>query len=295
MHLDAFKTNGSSPPSLAQTPTPVASRGARELGGTGRLTTTVSRGKVMKRTWKWQGHKRVAYIFDVMVDGQRVRRQYASRAEALDELDAFREEAKKPKPPTPPPTLTLAEAFARYFREKVKRSLDEDRRIAKHLKTEFGEQTPLPAITAARVSEFKGKLRAIEKSHRGKKLSAASINRPLALLRHLLRLACDEWEVLPVVPRIKLEKEPEGRLRWLKPEEATGLLVKCREARNTDLADLVEFSFYTGVRQGEALNLTWAGWTAPAASSAWRSRSGFCRSQSVSVGRTVSLLSAYAR
>jgi integrase len=42
--------------------------------------------------------------------------------------------------------------------------------------------------------------------------SAAAINR---LLRHLLRLAHEEWEELVSVPRIKLEREPQGRLRWL--------------------------------------------------------------------------------
>jgi integrase len=91
--------------------------------------------------------------------------------------------------------------------------LDEDRRISKHLLAEFGEQTELPAITAAKVNEFKGKLlRAITKWRRGGELSVASINRPLALLRGLLKLACEEWEMLPTVPKIKLEKEPLGRL-----------------------------------------------------------------------------------
>jgi hypothetical protein len=60
----------------------------------------------------------------------------------------------------------------------------------------------------------------------------------LALLRHLLRLAHEEWELLPTLPKIRLEKESQGRLRWLKPEEATNLLSKCRESRNPDLADL---------------------------------------------------------
>jgi integrase len=32
---------------------------------------------------------------------------------------------------------------------------------------------------------------------------------------------------------------------------------ECRETKNSDLADLVEFALYTGVRQGEALGLTW--------------------------------------
>ena len=57
----------------------------------------ISRGKIVKRTWKWKGQKRVAYVFDVMVDGRRVRKQYAGKQEAQDELDKFRDEAKKNK------------------------------------------------------------------------------------------------------------------------------------------------------------------------------------------------------
>jgi hypothetical protein len=34
-----------------------------------------------------------------------------------------------------------------------------------------------------------------------RRLSTATVNRALALLRHLLRLAHEEWEVLDVVPR----------------------------------------------------------------------------------------------
>src|SRR5205814_5210643 len=77
------------------------------------------------------------------------------------------------------------------------------------------------------------------------------------LLRHLLRLAHEEWAVLQVIPSIKLEKEPQGRLRWLKPEDATALLTACRKSKNPALADVVEFSVFTGLRRGEALGLTW--------------------------------------
>jgi ribosomal protein S18 acetylase RimI-like enzyme len=42
--------------------------------------------------------------------------------------------------------------------------------------------------------------------------TAAAVNRPLALLRPLLRLAHVEWEAIDNVPRIRLEKEPQGRL-----------------------------------------------------------------------------------
>jgi integrase len=90
-----------------------------------------------------------------------------------------------------------------------------------------------------------------------RRLSAAAVNRPLALLRHLLRLAHEEWGELDVVPKIRTEKEPQGRLRWLTQEEATNLLAACKRSRNAALADLVEFSLFTGVRRGEALGLTW--------------------------------------
>jgi hypothetical protein len=73
----------------------------------------------------------------------------------------------------------------------------------------------------------------------GHTLSAAAVNRPLAVLRHLLRVAHEEWEVLPDVPRIRLEKEPQGRLRWLTQEEITKLLDACSKSKNRELRPAV--------------------------------------------------------
>jgi integrase len=228
--------------------------------------TRVSRGKVKKRTWTWEGKKRTAYYFDVAVNGKRERRQYPSQAEAESALDAFREEQRKPvetiEPPLP--VLTLAQAAERYLAEKArKRSLFADRRIMAHLKAALGENTPLADITANRISEYKAK-RLATKSDRRKDvtggtvtLSSAAVNRPLTILRHLLRLAHEEWGVLAAVPKIRLEREPQGRLRWLTQAEATKLLAACRKSRNIALADVVEFALFTGVRKSEALGLTW--------------------------------------
>lgn len=217
----------------------------------------MSHGRVRQFTWTHDGQKRRAWGFTVTIDGKRSRRQgYGSRAEAQEALDAL----KHPAPATEPtvPTMTLAEAFERYFKAKArKRSIGEDERIAKHLKAEFGEKTALIEITASCISLYQEKLLAIEKSRRGGALSAASMNRPLALLRSLLRMACRKWEVLTAPPIIELEKEPQGRLRWLTHEEAIRLLDACREQRNAALVDLVELALYTGMRQGELLGLTW--------------------------------------
>jgi integrase len=87
--------------------------------------------------------------------------------------------------------------------------------------------------------------------------SAAAINRPLAVLRHLLQLARDEWEVLPAVPRIRMEKEPEGRIRWLEPDDEARLLKACGSARSGQLANIVTVALESGLRRGELLGLTW--------------------------------------
>jgi len=180
----------------------------------------MSHGKVRQFTWVHDGQKRRAWGFTVIIDGKRVRRQgYGSRAEAQEALDTM----KRPAPVQAPtaPTMTLTEAFDRYFKAKArKRSLAEDQRIARHLKAELGEQTPLAELTASRISAYQEKLLAVQHSRRGGALSAASINRPLALLRGLLRMACRKWEALPAAPVIELEKEGQGRLRWLTHEEA---------------------------------------------------------------------------
>jgi len=126
-----------------------------------------------------------------------------------------------------------------------------------HLKAAFGKDTNLADITPAMISDYKVKRLATKSRQTGAPLSAAAINRPLALLRHLLHLAHEEWGVIASIPTVRLEDEPEGRLRWLTPEEANRLLATASESRNPDLVDLIELSLFTGLRQSEALELTW--------------------------------------
>ena len=169
-------------------------------------------------------------------------------------------EPEKPKGPS----ITLDQAVDRYLAAKSrKRSVSEDKRILGHLKDYFGKDMPLAEITASRISEYKGhRLSSVRKIGEGESavqrpIAAATVNRTLALLRHLLRLAQEEWELLDAVPRIRMEREAEGRLRWLTPEEATRLLDASRKSRNEHLTDLVEFALFTGMRRGEVLGLKW--------------------------------------
>jgi len=97
------------------------------------------------------------------------------------------------------------------------------------------------------------------KHRRGKKisrkkrvLSAASVNRELATLRRLLRLA-QEWRIIDRVPRIRLLRGERVREFVLtRPKE-----VKFLEATSGDLHDVSVLMIDTGLRMGEALALTW--------------------------------------
>src|SRR5439155_11208702 len=91
----------------------------------------------------------------------------------------------------------------------------------------------------------------------GKPYAAASINRQLAALRHLLQLAHEEWGVLSAVPKIRLEKEPQGRIRWLEPDEEGRLLAACAKSRNPELTEIVTIALETGLRKGELIGLYW--------------------------------------
>jgi hypothetical protein len=201
--------------------------------------------KVRQRTWTIPGQrsKRKAWGFTLqLADGRRTKHYRAewTREDAEAELAKVLLDVEPAKPKAR--GITFGVAVERYLAAKArKRSLAEDTRILGHLENYFGKDTALAELTAARVAEYKGRrLSAVRLIGEGKDaverpLSGATVNRALALLRHLLRLAHEEWELLDTVPRIRMERESEGRLRWLTPEDASRLLDACRDSRNDDL------------------------------------------------------------
>jgi integrase len=63
----------------------------------------------------------------------------------------------------------------------------------------------------------------------------------------------EEWGHVPKVPKIRLEREPEGRLRFLSAEEIARLLAAC--GSHPELHAAVQFALNTGIRKGEVLGL----------------------------------------
>ena len=164
----------------------------------------MSAGKVRRRRWVHEGVKREAWGFTLTTPEGRVRKSgYLTRGEAQEAMDAL----KRPEPVVEPaaplvPALTFKAALDRYYLLRSrKKSIREDRRLGAVLLARFGD-IPLSEITAAKISAYKAERLAVTSSRLGAPLSVASINRPLAMLRTVLRVACREWETLGTVPHI---------------------------------------------------------------------------------------------
>jgi integrase len=88
--------------------------------------------------------------------------------------------------------------------------------------------------------------------------SPATVNRRFALIKHMFRKA-EDWgwideETLRVVRKVRKQKEPPGRLRYLTAEEVKRLLQECK---NPNLRALATIAVNTGMRRGEILDLKW--------------------------------------
>ena len=222
---------------------------------------------LITRTWKStgpSGHrvKRSAHGYSLVVNGkqERVVRAEWTKDDAREAL-AARILEREAKPAPARPAMTFGEAIARYLEVKAKkRSWKDDQRNLCRLRDALGGDRPLAEITAGRIAEYKiARARTlVQRDGEPREISAATLNRELAALRHLFTLAVEEWEVLDKAPRIRLEKEPEGRIVWLAATEETVLLTACHASQNKYLADVVTVALETGMRQGELLELDWS-------------------------------------
>jgi integrase len=108
-------------------------------------------------------------------------------------------------------------------------------------------------IEEAEIEQYT-QIRASTKSRRGLSLSPASVNRELATLRRLLRLA-QEWKILDRVPRIHLLRgERQREFTLSHPQEK--LYFEAAET-STDLRDVATVLIDTGLRIRECLTLEW--------------------------------------
>jgi len=135
---------------------------------------------------------------------------------------------------------SLAEALKRYAEEEIPRHARPDKsRSVLAVALDYVE----PSDSLASIGDAASRI-ASARSH----LSPASRNRPLGLLRRVVRLAARDWGWLEKAPVIRLEHE-EHRQEYLSREEAAELVKAAAEIKPI-AGDWCLIAVYTGMRQG---------------------------------------------
>ncbi len=201
-------------------------------------------------------------------DGQRKRERIGPNKSAaeqrLREVLSARAEGRYIK--KNPDTRTFFKDLAAWYltlpEVQAKRSYDRDKQLIARLLPHFGDKL-LKDITPATVEAYKQK-RLCEVSGRCKRNSAdetpakltapATVNREVACLKVIFNRAVKNGKAEKNPSQgIKLLKENNERDRILSPDEYERLLA----SSPLQLKPIIKLAYFSGMRHGEILNLTW--------------------------------------
>jgi integrase len=204
------------------------------------------------------------YWYEFQFNGQRIQqsartgnKDVARQIEAAHRVGLAKGEAGIQQRPAAPTLAEFAPRFESsietlcaekpatisFYRQKV-RQLLADRQLS---------GARLNTIDEALIDGYKQR-RTRAESRRKRPLSPASVNRELATLRRLLRLA-QEWKVIDRVPRIRLLRGERER-EFVFDRQTERLYLTAAEAY-PDLWDVATLLIDTGLRIGECLKLEW--------------------------------------
>ena len=155
-----------------------------------------------------------------------------------------------------PDAKTTFKELAQWYLDlpevKAKRSYTRDFYSLGKLLPFFGDKL-LKDITPALVEAYRQK-RLSEPSYRKHLTLPATVNREVTCLKVVFNKAMKNGKAeRNPAQGVKLLKENNERDRVLSPEEYARLLTHCPE----HLRPVVKLAYYTGMRQGEVLGLTW--------------------------------------
>lgn len=182
-------------------------------------------------------------------DGQRVRRSTGTndKVAAQEYHDSLKAELWRVQKMGDRPRRTWEEAAVRWIRDKhAKASLKHDktrlRWLDRYLRGRYLDEINEDLIES------------IAKAKEDEGVGPATVNRHLALIKSIMRRAWSTWKWIDQVPHIEMRTEPEGRTRFLAPDEAHALI----GALPQHLADMATFSIQTGLRASNVTGLKWS-------------------------------------
>src|SRR5580658_1184529 len=200
--------------------------------------------------------------FEFVFNGQRVRestkqanRRIAEQIESARRTQMVKGEVgiqdRKPVPTLKEFAPRFARAIEMQCAEKPRTVAFYKSKLASLLANDGLASRRIDCIDEAVIEEYVQRRGKFE-SRRGTLLSPASINRELATLRRLLRLA-HEWKEIQRIPRIRLLRGEHARESILSPAQEVAYFAVCP----SPLADVALLLLDTGLRLGEALSLEW--------------------------------------
>ncbi len=149
---------------------------------------------------------------------------------------------------------TLADLLKRYAAEVVprKRSADREVYMLRVILRHAIARLSLHRLTATEIAKYR--------DYRLSLVKGDTVRRDLAIVRHCLEVARNEWGfVLPTNPvrQVKLPRVGNPRERRASPGELERLLRACDASRCQWLPALIQLAVETGMRRSELLAMRW--------------------------------------
>ena len=193
------------------------------------------------------------WYIDFTFHGERIREMIGPSRKGAEKVIAKRKaeiaENKfldKRKEPDPIKFYDFAKEYLQWAKANKKpSSYSRDLSLMRQLNKEF-EAKAIQEITTWQIEKFKAR--------RKEEVRPASVNREIALLKHIYSKAI-EWGKVKESPakKVKLLKGEVKRVRFLIPEEIQRLVSNCAD----HLKPIVTVALHTGMRKGELLKLRW--------------------------------------
>jgi integrase len=149
---------------------------------------------------------------------------------------------------------TLADLLKRYAAEVVprKRSADHEVYLLRVIFRHPIARVSLHRLTASKIAKYR--------DHRLLLVKADTVRRELAIVRHCLEVARNEWGfVVPTNPmqQVKLPRAGNPMERRVNPGELEKLLAACKTSRCRWLPAVIQLAVETGMRRSELLAMRW--------------------------------------